>query len=76
MMADADEMQNIMRPVKNAVAPPTYYGKRNDSPQLHVDAFQIAAEANSWEKDTHLVFFPNTLGGYAMQCYVTSVAQR
>ena len=75
-MAEEEQQQVVLRPVRKAVAPPTYFGRRNDSPQLHLDAFEIAAEANSWGEETRLAFFPSTLGGYAMQWYVTAVAQR
>ena len=76
-MAEEEQQQQVaLRPIRKAVSPPTYFGRRNDSPQLHLDAFEIAAEANSWGDESKLASFPSTLGGYAMQWFITAAAQR
>ena len=54
-----------LRPVRRALAPSYYYGRRHDDPQTFIASFEQIAEANSWTEAMKLVQFPSYLRGFA-----------
>ena len=63
------------RPVRRALAPPYYYGRRNDNPQTFIAAFDQIANSNSWDDNMKLVQFPSYLRGFA-QAWMQGLQRR
>ena len=65
---EEDEQQPAARnarPVRRALAPSYYYGRRNDDPQTFIASYEQIAEANSWNETMKLSQFPSYLRGFA-----------
>ena len=55
------------RPVRKALSPPYYYGKRGDNPQTFIATFEQISRANSWDDTVKLSQFPSYLRGFSQQ---------
>ena len=70
-----EDAQPHLRPVRRAIAPGYYWGKKNDDPQMFIDSFEQIALANSWDDRMKILQLPSHLKGFA-QAWIQGLSRR